>query len=129
MQLARAEQDPRRAVEVERLQVVERGGGAGRVANGGRYAVGSCNWSARPRNRKSMRFPSCGCNQFSFVVEMGPRFSRSMFVALIAAFRSVSSLLMTVPTSVAPIRLIISACGHSTTAANGNIYSFCATGV
>ena len=65
--------------------------------------------SARPRNRKSIRFPSCGCSQLSFVVGMGPRLSRSMFVAFVAAVRNDSSLLITVPTKVGPIRLSISA--------------------
>ena len=34
-------------------------------------------WKARARNRKSMRLPSCGWSQFSWIVGTGPRFKRS----------------------------------------------------
>ncbi len=35
-------------------------------------------WNARARKRKSIRFPSCGCSQFNWIVGTGPRFRRSM---------------------------------------------------
>src|SRR5262249_34301916 len=39
----------------------------------GRQAVtGPSCWNARARNRKSTILPSCGCNQFSLIVGIGP---------------------------------------------------------
>ena len=80
--------------------------------------------SARLRNRKSMRFPSCGCSQLSFVVGIGPRLSRSMCVAFVAAAAKRFVVGDHRADQRRADRLSISSCGHSTTAANGNMYSF-----
>ncbi len=71
--------------------------------------------------------PSCGCSQLSLVVGIGPMFRRSMCdgvgqLRLPAWRRSV----IAVQTSVGPIFASICSCGHSTTVAKGNMYSFLA---
>ena len=53
--------------------------------------------------------------------------TRSMWTQSPALAMNDSSAVMTVPTNVGPIRRSISACGHSTTLTNGNMYSFNAT--
>jgi len=83
-------------------------------------------WKARPRKRKSMMLPSCGCSQLSLVVGTGPRFSRSMCTAPIRRLRKASRQVMAVQTSVGPEAAIILSSGHSTTVTNGNMYSFLA---
>src|SRR6185436_13507574 len=100
VQFAGTENDPRRAVEVK-------GDHQNESPAGQREGSETCR--ARPRYKKSMRFPSCGCSQLSFVVGMGPRLRRSILVAVVAALRNVSSLLIIVPTNVGPMRLSISA--------------------
>ena len=70
-----------------------------------------------------MMLPSCGCSQSSFVVGIGPKLSRSMWVQSISRRWKASSSVMAEQTSVGPIASSILACGHSTTLTNGNMYS------
>src|SRR5262249_15830033 len=106
---AGAEHDPRERLEIERRQRPRRPYKMMHTANGGRgnglhtpafgslipvcspraprvdYNAVVCPWNARARNRKSTIFPSCGCNQFNWIVGTGPMFKRSMWVASISA--------------------------------------------
>ena len=68
--------------------------------------------------------PSCGCSQLSWIVGIGPRFSRSMWVASSRARWNFLSCVMAEHTSVGPIDSIIFSCGHCTTVTKGNMYSF-----
>src|SRR5262249_42331813 len=111
------EHDARRKLEVEQRH-------RGNTGWGGQRWGETC--KARLRYRNSNRLPSWGCSQSSFVVGIGPRLRRSMWGAAVAAGRNDWSSDITVATSVVQFFLSISACGHATTAAKGNIYSFCA---
>ena len=59
--------------------------------------------------------PSCGCSQFSLIVGIGPRFSRSMCVASIRARWNFLSSVIAEQTSVGPIfveHLLLRALDH-----------------
>jgi len=63
-------------------------------------AGGGAFWKARPRKRKSMMFPSCGCSQLSWIVLTSPMFSRSTFVASSRSRENCSSSVIAEQTSV-----------------------------
>ena len=52
-------------------------------------------------------FPSCGCNQSSLMVGIGPMFKRSIFVASMSWRSQVLSFVMAEQTRVCPILSII----------------------
>ncbi|HVS37284.1 MAG TPA: hypothetical protein VMS17_17110 [Gemmataceae bacterium] len=69
-------------------------------------------------------FPSCGCSQLSWIVGIGPMFSRSMCVASRSARWNYLSWVIAEQTSVGPTDSSIFSCGHATTVQKGNVYSF-----